>query len=241
MEKVTFQNSRNLKLVGCFYPSDSKNVIIISHGFAANKDRTRLITAAEKFSNEGCAVLRYDAGGSGESDDSPVTIKNYYDDLKSAIKYVRDKGYENIGLLGESFGGLTSILAYDENIKSLVLWSPVIDSMVSTLYEENKKEIESKGFIIYKKDGREFKIPKEYFDEKIAVNQKEILSGIKTPVLLFYGSEDDTIPFEDCENALKYLPKDSKLEVIKGAGHKLEEDIDRVINLSLGWFKKYLK
>lgn len=241
MEKANFQNSRGLNLAGAFYPRKTDSVVIISHGFTANKDRKRLIKATEKFFHEGYAVLRYDFGGSGESDNAPVTVKNYTDDLQSAIKYVRGKSYKKIGLLGESLGGLASILAYDEDIKTLVLWSSVTASKVPTLYKDNKEEIENKGFIMFKKDGKNFKIPEEYFDERKSINQKEILSRIKCPVFLIYGSEDNTIPFNDCKKALKYLPKESKLEVMKGAGHKLEEKLDEVIALSLDWFNKYLR
>lgn len=42
------------------------------------------------------------------------------------------------------------------------------------------------------------------------------------------------------ENALKLFPEDSKLEVIEGAGHKLEEHLDKVISLSVNWFSKHI-
>jgi len=242
-EKVNFKNSRGLNLVGILNTVDKKTrpIIIMSHGFTANKDRKRFIETSEEFSNKGFAVLRYDFGGSKESDDTPVTVENYVDDLKSAIKYVKEKGYTNIGLLGESLGGLASVKAYDEKIKSLVLWSSVTTSKIPTLYKENKKELEEKGFIMYEKDNKKFKIPQQYFDERMSVNQEKILSKIKCPVLIIYGDKDSTIPLEDYKNALKYLPQESKLEIIKGASHNLEEKIDKVIELSLNWLKKYLK
>ena len=242
--KITFQNSRGIKLVGVLHLPDEKtsSAVIISNGFAANKDRTRLIKLAETLSKNGFAALRFDFGGCGESEDSEITLKNQVDDLKSAINYMRKNGYFNIGLLGESLGGLTSILAYDNEIKALVLWAPVTKSKApSTIQkEELQQELNERGFIIYQKDGREFMIPKEYLEERQAINQKEILSKIKCPVLIIHGDKDDIVPLADSREAMQFLPEKSKLEIIKDGDHKLDDKMNEVIPLSVNWFKKYL-
>lgn len=244
MNKITFQNSKGINLVGVLHIPKEKTIsaVIISHGFAANKDRARFIKLAENLSKNGFAVLRFDFGGCGESEDREITVKNQVDDLKSAINYMRKNGYQNIGLLGESLGGLTSILAYDENIKALVLWAPVTQSKTPFIIqkEELQKELNNKGFIIYKKDEREFKVPKEYLEERQAVNQKEILSKIKSPVLIVHGDKDNVVPLEQSKSAMQFLSKDSKLEIVKNGDHKLNDKMDTVIPLSVNWLKKYL-
>ncbi len=244
MEKITIKNSSGLKLSGVLHipKVKIKSVIIISHGFTANKDRTRFIKATEVFSNSGFAVLRFDFGGCGESDDRPITVKNQVDDLKSAIKYLRKIGYKNIALLGESLGGLTSILAYDDKIRTMILWSSVIKSKFPSIFkgENYLKELKEKKFLIYRKDNKKFIIPQEYLNERLSVNQEKVLSKVRCPVLIIQGTKDDTIPIRYSKEALKYLPKDSELKIIKGASHKLEEKIDEVIQLSVNWLKKYL-
>lgn len=244
-EKVNFKNSKGLNLVGIIHlpKKGAKSIVIISHGFTAKKDRPRLINASEFFSKKGYAVLRFDALGSGESDNSPVTIENYVGGLKSAIKYVRGLGYTNLGLLGESLGGLSSILAYDLKIQSMVLWAPLTTSKSPPLSKSKKvqEDLENKGYTLYEKEDKIFKLPKQYFEERVSVNQEKILSKIKCPVLIIQGTEDKTIPLEQTKKAIQLLPEKSKLEMILGAGHNLEENIDEVINLSLNWFKRYLK
>ena len=243
-KKITFQNSKGIKLVGVLHLPDEKinSAVIISHGFAANKDRTRLIKLAETLSKNGFAVLRFDFGGCGESEDREITLKNQVDDLKSAINYMRKNGYSNIGLLGESLGGLTSILAYDNKIIALVLWAPVTKSKTPSIIqkEELQQELNKKGFIIYQKDRKKFMIPKEYLEERQAINQKEILSKIKSPVLIIHGDKDNTIPLEQSKEAMQFLPEESKLEIIKDGDHKLDDKMSEVIPLSANWFKKYL-
>jgi len=242
MEKVSFKSSEGLNLTGVLYPANSNKAIIISHGFTANKDRPRLIKLAEFLSRENFAVLRFDFGGSGNSYETPINIDLQIDDLKSAIKFMKNKGYGEIGLLGESLGGLISILCYSQDIRTIILFAPVTASKKSSIFEEGmEKELAEKGFATKHKDGKIFKIPKEYFEARDNINQEEILSKIKCPILIIHGTEDDSVSLEDSKEAMQYLPEGSKLEIIEGAGHKLEEDIDRVIILSLNWFKKHLK
>ena len=245
MERVTFKNQKRLNLMGVLYPSDLGKAVVISHGFAANKGRERMVRLSETLSKENFGVLRFDFGGCGESDEREITVKNQVDDLRSAINFMREKGYNSIGLLGESLGGLTTVLAYDENIKTLILWAPVTKSKTPTIIknEELGQQLDRDGFIIYKKDGRNFKIPKEYLEERRNVNQKEIMSKIKCPVLIIHGSVDDVAPIGDSKEALKFLSKDSKLEIIEGAPHQYyrkKEHMDKILNLSLNWFKQHL-
>lgn len=249
MKKISFKNSKEKELAGILHipkePTDS--IIIIAHGFTSNKDRERLIKIAGTYAENGLAALRFDFGGSGESYETEINIENQVDDLKSAIKFVKGKGYNKIGLQGESLGGLISLLvypAYNEEIKTMVLWAPVTkgkDKLKEVLIQErlSEKDLEKKGYIIKKKDNREFKISKKYFEERQSINRTKILSKIKCPVLILHGDEDETIPLSDSKEALQYL-KDAQLEIIKGGDHKLDEKINIVFPLSLNWFKENL-
>ncbi len=244
MEKIAFQNSRGTKLAGVLHlPKEKANsAIIISHGFAADKDRACLIKLADSLSENGFTVLRFDFGGCGESEDREITVKNQVDDLKSAIEYMIKKGYSNMGLLGESLGGLISILAYDDEIKALVLWAPVTKSKIPSILQkkELRQELNDRGFIVYQKDGRGFKIPKKYLEERQAVNQKEILSKIKAPVLIVHGDKDYTVPLEQSKEAMQFLSGGSILEIVKYGDQKLDDKMNEVMPLSVNWFKKHL-
>lgn len=245
MEKIDFQNSKGLNLTGILHLPRKRTeyAIAVSHGFTATKDRPRLIKLSESLSEAGFAVLRFDFGGCGESESRDITIKHQVDDLKSSINYLRKAGYTEIGLWGESLGGLISIRAYDKQIKTIVLHAPVTKARTPGAFkgEEYLKELEEKGYVIYKKDGREFNIPKEYSIELRSIDQKNILSKIECPVLIISGDKDDAVPLEQSKEAMQYLPKESKLEIIKDGQHHLnEKEWDTVISLSVDWFKEYL-
>jgi len=195
-------------------------------------------------------VLAFDFSGSGESDDDSLTVGKQVDDLNCAIKYVSDKGFKKIGLLGLSLGGLICLKVYspDKNIKTMVLWAPVTAKKEN--YAEKKftpeqlQELKEKGYVtrIREKGIRKrIIIDKQMTYDREAVNQKEILSRIDCPVLIIHGNKDESVPLEDSKSAIQYLNPESKLEIIEGANHDFTEQLDAFITLSTNWFKQYLK
>jgi len=238
-EKINFKNARGLNLVGVLYPSENKKIVILVHGWCSNKDRERFLKLSDKVHESGFAFLRFDQSSSGESEGDEVTVDNLIDDARSAIEFVKSKGYGEIGLIGESLGGLTTSSILDDAIKARVLYGPVTASRTHDL-DKYMSELNEKGFFIRHKNNREFKIPFRYFEERRAVDQEKLLSKINLPVLILHGSEDDIVPLENSKEAIKFLPKGSKLEIIDGAGHDLEEGYDLVVDLTVDWFSENL-
>lgn len=247
-EKIKFTNSAGDQLVGVLHKSNNSNkAVIIAHGFTSNKDRPRHIQLANELEKNGINALRIDFGGSGESCKREITIKAEIDDLLSAIKFLKDKGFKEIGVLGESLGGIVALEAYSPNIKAMVLWAPVTNKAKETHKKLDKEQIKSlndNGYYIREKDGREFRIPQEYFKERKSVDREKVLGGIKIPVMIVHGTADDAVPIGDSEEAVKMLPKGSKLEVIDNwehGDHKMDESMDIIIPKTVGWFKDKLQ
>lgn len=241
-EKVIFTNSAGLKLAGVLHTPEEKTrkIVVLSHGFTSKKDRPKWVLAAESICEEGFGSFRFDFGGCGESEDRPLTVKGQIGDLKSAIDFVKSKGFDEIFLLGASLGALCSILNVEEQgVKGLILWAPLTDSkMPSILNDEKvKKDLESKGFTIIENRGKKHKVPKEYFEERININQKEILSHIKFPTLIVHGDKDEIVPLEHSQKAIKLLPECSVLKVIEGGDHSLRDWKEDLVKFSLDWLK----
>ena len=213
MKKINFKNSKGLNLVGVLQEPKEKtdSIVIMVHGFTSNKDRPRFLKLAEELNNNNFSTFRFDSTGSGESDEGLITIEAYVDDYKSAFNYVKTLGYSNVFVMGESIAGLNVTLGYTDEIKAIVFWCPV--TAKSTPYFNNekvKKEIEEKGFYSRFKDNKYFKIPQQYIDERENINQEELLSKIKCPVLIIHGTEDNSVSIKQSEDAIKIL-KTSKL------------------------------
>lgn len=239
-EKIIFKNPQGLKLVGIIDQSSADKMIIMAHGFTGDKDeRGRFIKAAEAFKKPGYSVLRFDFAGSGESDACGVTLEGQVGDLKAAIQFAKRNGYKEIVLFGHSLGGLCALLSYEPPIKTMVLTAPVTTGGVPDSLKDPvlQKEIKERGFVIIKRS-REFRLEKKYLEERIAVNQKEMLSRVKCPVLIIMGDLDKNVRVEDSKRAIGFLPKESKLELLRGADHNLNAQYDIVISLTLDWLKK---
>ncbi len=244
-QKITFSNSRSLSLSGILHIPKKKTskLVIIAHGFAANKDRYRFIKLSNRLIDYNIAAFRFDFGGCGSSENRPITLDYQIDDLQSALKYVQSLGYYNLGVVGESLGGLTTLLAYQANMKALVLWAPVTKSKQPSILRGNdlRQTLKDQGFIIYHKEGRKFKIPKQYFQERLNINQKQLLSHIHSPTLIIHGDKDNTIPLSHSQEAISLLPLQSnKLIVIHGANHTFDNYLEKLISFSVSWFQKYL-
>ncbi|MBW2988615.1 hypothetical protein KY318_03825, partial [Candidatus Woesearchaeota archaeon] len=133
-------------------------------------------------------------------------------------------------------------------IGTMVLWAPLTARLPkhtwrSRFTPEQLRELKEKGYITKTRDKgvrKRYIIDAQILRDMESVNQRELLSKLKCPVLIIHGSKDDAVSIEDSKNALKYLPQGSKLEVILGGEHKLSNHLDRVISLSLNWFRRYL-
>jgi len=248
MRKITFKNSEGLSLVGSLHQSvngGKSKAVIIAHGFASNKDRERHIKLANALSESGITALRFDFAGSGESDNREIIIGAQVDDLRSAISYIHDDGYKDIGVLGESLGGITALLAINKDIRAMVLWAPVTKaSSPSGLSASDEQSLKEKGYYIEQKDGKGFKIPKQYIEGRREINREEVLGKIKIPVLIVHGTADTEIPIKDSEEAIEFLPAGSRLEAIENlehGDHRMDADMDIIIPITLKWFQKHLE
>ena len=247
MEKIILKNKRNLNLVGDFHKADSNKLIILAHGFLENRQESgRFEKVAEVLNKEGFNVVKFDFAGSGESDNEDMCVKNEVEDLDFIINYYKNKNYK-IGLLGFSLGGYVSLKNCNERIITQVLWNPVSDK-VEFKWEEwfpkqALKKYEETGVLTFEyKSGprKSMNITKENFEIFDKISQKELITNIKVKTLIIHGSIDELINIEDSKTAIKLLSKESKLEIINGAYHEIEEFTDEYINKTNNWFKENL-
>jgi len=249
MDKITFKNSRNKTLIGNLSSLKSKSIIILSHALANDKsERGKLDAVANKLNNSGFNTLAFDFSGCGESDDDTLTVEKQVDDLKSAIEFAKTKGFEKIALFGHSVGCLVSLKAYSQEIKTMVLWSPVTNKVKyhweDKLSKEQLQELSEKGYFTRTRKNaiREiYQIDKQMLKERESVDQKKLLQDIICPVLIIQGTKDTSIPIEDSENAIKLLPDESQLAIVENADHDFTEHVEEIVKLTNEWFIKHLE
>lgn len=231
MEKIlTFQNSKSDKLVGILNETDHKDwILIMAHGFSSNKNTKNFVKLSEMLGSMGIASFRFDFWGHGESDGEfeNITISEAVDDILNAVKFVKELGYKNIGLLGSSFGGISSIMAASKTNKLsfLALKSPVSDYWELEKGRYTQEQLDGwkqNGVREYEDDGKLMKLNWSFVEDFKNNIAYEVAKNIKIPTLIVHGDSDDDVPHTQSKKLVSILPN-AKLVTIKGANHRYTE------------------
>jgi dipeptidyl aminopeptidase/acylaminoacyl peptidase len=205
--------------------------VVLSHGLISSKESSKYVAISERFARAGIASCRFDYHGCGDSggniEETTLTIR--LDNLNAVVDYVLhhpsvDAG--RIGIIGSSFGGTTGLIkaARDERINCVSLWAtPYI------LIKEGDGSIDN---IFFKDD-----IYTDFLKYDIISE-----SGNVSTVLVIHGEQDETVPCFEGKKIYENLQEPKRLEIIEDGDHVFSDPShrERVIDLALNWFDKYL-
>jgi hypothetical protein len=123
-------------------------------------------------------------------------------------------------------GALTGPMKYDWN-KHLTI--------------EELQELKEKGYITKNQKHRKVIIDKQMLLDFELVNQKNLLTNVKCPVLIMNGDadEEERDLYQLSRQGMKWLPKDSQLELIQGATHSFTDHLPMIEKLATEWFLKH--
>lgn len=253
-ERVEFQDIQKNKVVGILSnPADSVNapIVILVHGLASHKESRTYIALEERLNEEGIATLRIDLYGHGESDGNfqDLTITHAVDSISAAIRFLKEKGYQELGLLGSSFGGISSLVAASQtqDLALLVLQSSVGNYIELEKEKKTEKELEEwkkQGYLIIPSDEAPRKLGYCMFEDAKKYNGYALAKEIQIPTLVIHGDMDDIVPLSQGEKLYENLPQ-GKLYVIKGADHRFQdpemfsERLNVATQFILNTFKKH--
>jgi len=117
IQQVSFKASDGLNLTGWYVPSRNSATIILQHGYHGNS--AQMLPVGLMLARHGYGVLFFDFRGHGKSEGSLVTMGLHeIRDTDAAVTFLRQQQEADtpmIGLLGNSMGGATGILAAAEN------------------------------------------------------------------------------------------------------------------------------
>lgn len=198
-EEHSFTNGTET-LKAWYFPNSGKRDcgVLLLHGFTST--RWGVLKYAPIFWKMGCSVFAYDHRKHGESTGRYGTFGFYEsDDLLAGLKYfesISGIAPERIGVLGESLGAATSILAMaktDKKYAFLIAESPYqdLDSIVG------KKAVDIYGSWV------KIFIPVAYFfaeyraDFEIgSVSPLQKAEKIQIPTLIIHSNQDEYTPHE---------------------------------------------
>ena len=236
-----------------------KGTVLILHGWGGTSDSWTKVQPL--LAKKGYLVVVPDLPGFGKTPSPPVgwSLERYVDFIE---RFSEELGLKRYVLLGHSFGGRIAIRyaqKYGEEVERLILCSAAGIRHV---------RLRHKVFLIIAKGAniigalpvlRRFRKPvrrlfyraikrtdyleaegvmKEVFLSALSRNLKPILSSIRTPTLIIWGEEDESVPLEDAYTMEKEIPG-ARLVTFPGIGHsphkkipeKLVEEIHKFVSL----------
>lgn len=244
IESVVFY-AEGKRLYGNLHLPTNKNppCIIALHGLQSSKDSGKWPILASRFCVEGFACLRFSFMGCGkgteksDGDFEDTSLTDRIKDYRAAIRFLEEKrkvDMGKLGIIGSSFGGMVAIAAKSKKSKAMVSLSTP-----HTLSRSRKPQLKiEEGYYILS-SGR--KLKEKFFAD---LQKYDILKAIKDapPILIIHGSKDELVSVEHAYMLYENAKKQKKLEIIEGANHTFSgaKVLDKIIKLSLNWFKKYL-
>lgn len=232
MQKAVEILSQEMTLRGMLHMPEEKNgnvpAVILFHGFTGNKMEPHFIFVklSRMLEKKGIASVRFDLGGSGESDGDFInmTLSGEIRDAHNILDYVKElDGIDagRIGAIGLSMGGaVASVLAGERNdeIKCLCLWAPagnIGELLMSTLSENDISLLHKNGYL----DNGGFLIGAGFVDDIVKLNIFEIAGKFPKNVLILHGDSDYKVPISTSKTYLEHYAGKAQLKVINGAGH----------------------
>ncbi|MFX0074801.1 MAG: alpha/beta hydrolase family protein [Candidatus Hermodarchaeota archaeon] len=249
-KRVLIPSGEEKKLHGIFFYATEENVLekppilIMCHGFTGDKSEWgRFPATARALNKEGYDAIIFDFSGSGENKREPITLTKQANDLENVYNWVKNQGYSKVAVLGLSFGGLTTMKANLQGLKTEVLWAPPLllhstEDQVDWFKDIDKGpvEIPSSG------DYDPIIIDMSFVMDVANFRIRPALKKHITPALIVQGTADEQVPCELNKKAFSWMPQDEdhKFVEVQGATHDFEDQhLEIFVEETINWLKKY--
>jgi hypothetical protein len=225
----------------------TKKIVLLVHGFMSNKESETNLELTKRLLIKGIATVRLDLFGHGQSDGlfQQLTLSRCLHQVEGLIAWIMKEGYEEIALVGSSFGGLIAIhtTAKHPELVCLALKCPVSNYPIlwqSRLGNGGIAQWKQEGLFSFIFDDQKARLEYGFYEDLLKVNTYAEVSHIKTPTLIVHGDADDDVPADQsirlCDTLRLPHPK-KELVLIPGADHAFSkpEDFNQMIDKIEAW------
>ncbi len=231
-------------------PGKADGIVVLCHGFLSTKQSNTNRRLTELLVPQGISTFCFDWFGMGESEGAfaDITIGRCCDQLEQAFAFIANQGYQRLGLIGSSFGGLISILVAGQypDLRALGLKCPVLD-----FPELLRFEFGEAAMLHWKETGeipnvtggdKPIALRYDFYEDCLKYEASHAAEKIKSPTLIVHGDQDELIPLPEIHRLVSALPTEKKLCILEGANHLFgrPEDFRKMTTLLGDWMVHHL-
>lgn len=198
-------------------PKNANKYVIFLHGFSQNITENQPLY--RELLNTDYGILAIDYRSYGHNKPSKHTGETHImNDINSAVKYLKNKGINNIGLLGHSFGGYMSAKTSNlNNFNFQILVSPVLSM---DFWRENVLRNPGK----YKMEERLLKfIPSIKEAYKQIFNIEKHIEKNTTPTYVIHSKTDGYINYKTINEFVKNIFNLKGFNMLPRGGHRMDD------------------
>ncbi len=216
---------------------NSYPMVIICHGFTANKENALLSMLADKLEKQGIASVRFDFNGHGQSEGKfeDMTVLNEISDTKKVYDYVKNLPQtESVSIAGHSQGGVVSSMVAgelgDDKIKTVVLMAPAAvlrdDAIRGQIFNVHYDAINPpKKVDLNDERHKDYAIGFNYIKTAQTLPIYETAKNYTGPVCLIHGKHDIVVPYTYSQRYFD-IYKNAELNLIETADHSFTQHLD---------------
>ncbi|MBR0393087.1 MAG: alpha/beta fold hydrolase [Oscillospiraceae bacterium] len=221
-------------------------LVIIIHGFTGHMEERHITAISEMLNSIGCATLRVDMYGHGNSGGSfeKHTLYKWLTNAMTVIDYARTlPDFSDLYLCGHSQGGLAVMLVaalkHDE-IRGIIPMSPAVCIPDDTRKGEmlgchfDPKQIPDR---IQSEDG--WGLDGNYIRVAQTIYVDDAVKKYNGPVCLIHGVNDETIPVE-YSIQIQQLYSNAELTMIPDDTHCYDYHLDQAVQAVKSWMLRQL-
>jgi len=251
-EALTFHDHHGHSIAAILSAPDrpTTRLAVLCHGFLSSKNSTTNRTLTRLLNERGIATFRFDFFGQGDSDGpfEEITTTLAVHQAHAALNLVTARGYDRIGLIGSSFGGLVAILtaAQRRDIACLALKCPVVDfaeELRLTFGLEELARWQATNMIPNIMGGpHRVRLRYDFYEDclrQIAYSSSE---RVTVPTLIVQGEQDECVPLHQSRRLHDSLGGLKKLELLPDADHQFtrREDFHQMTTSISNWLVTHL-
>ena len=251
-ETLTFHDSHGHGIAAILSTPDeaTTRLAVLCHGFLSGKNSTTNKTLTRLLNEQGIATFRFDFFGQGDSDGpfEKLTTTLAVQQTQAALDLVTARGYDRIGLVGSSFGGLVAILtaAQRRDIACLALKCPVVDfaeELRLTFGPEELARWQATDTIPNIMGGPDrVRLRYGFYEDCLRQIAYGTAEQITVPTLIVQGEQDECVPLHQSRRLRDALGGPKRLELLPGADHQFTrgEDFRQMTTWISDWLGTHL-